>query len=116
MAEDLRSLTLALREFARARDWDQFHAPKNLAMALTVEAAELMEHFQWLDGPQSEQLSEAQREAVALEAADVLLYLLRLADRLGIDLGAVAARKLAINESRYPVEKARGKHLKHDQL
>lgn len=116
MPDDLQSLTLALRKFANARDWSQFHSPKNLAMALTVEAAELMEHFQWLEGAESDQLSEAKREAIALEAADVLLYLLQLTDRLGIDLGAAAARKLVINESRYPVEKARGRHAKHDQL
>ena len=116
MAEDLQSLTHKLREFGAARHWGPFHSPKNLAMALSVEAAELMEHFQWLDGPQSENLSAAQREAVALEAADVLLYLLQLSDRLGIDLGAAALRKLALNELRYPVAKARGNHLKHDLL
>lgn len=116
MSDDLQSLSASLREFAAARDWSRFHSPKNLAMALTVESAELMEHFQWLDAEASDRLSAAQREAVALEAADVLLYLLQLTDRLGIDLPAAARRKLAINEARYPVDKARGTHLKYDAL
>lgn len=116
MTDDLSILTERLRRFADARDWGQFHAPKNLAMALTVESAELMEHFQWLDVEASDQLTPAQREAVALEAADVLLYLLQLSDRLGLDLVAAAHRKIDINERRYPPDKARGSHLKHDAL
>jgi dCTP diphosphatase len=116
VSDDLSSLTASLRAFAAERDWGRFHAPKNLAMALTVESAELMEHFQWLDAEASDQLTEAQREAVALEAADVLLYLLQLTDRLGIDLAAAARRKLTLNETRYPADKARGTHLKYDAL
>ena len=89
----LDSLTQALRRFAAERDWSQFHSPKNLACALSVEAAELLEHFQWLTEQQSEQLPPEKRAAVAQELADVLLYLLQLADRLQIDLvGAAEAR------------------------
>jgi NTP pyrophosphatase (non-canonical NTP hydrolase) len=113
---ELGALAARLREFARARDWEQFHAPKNLAMALAVEAAELMEPFQWRSSAESEALDEATRDAVALELADVLLYTVRLADRLGIDLHAAAYRKIALNEQRYPADKARGHHRKYTEL
>ena len=102
--EDLRR---RLREFAQARDWEQFHSPKNLAMALIVEAAELVEHFQWRTPEQSAQLSASEREAVAHELADVLLYLVSLADRLDVDLLSAAERKLALNARKYPVESSR---------
>ncbi len=101
-------LVEALRRFAGERDWEQFHSPKNLASALIVEAAELLEHFQWLTEDESRALPEATREAVAGEMADVLLYLLQLADKLGVDLVPAAQRKLAINELRYPVASAKG--------
>ena len=104
--EDLRH---SLREFAQARDWEQFHAPKNLAMALIVEAAELVEHFQWLTTEQSGDLPPRQLQEVKLEMADILIYLIRLADRLGIDLEAAAREKIAINEKRYPADEVRGK-------
>ena len=113
---ELGLLAARLREFAKARDWEQFHAPKNLAMALAVEAAELMEPFQWRTAAESEVLDEATREAVALELADVLLYTVRLADRLNIDLYAAARRKLALNEQRYPADKARGHSRKYTEL
>jgi dCTP diphosphatase len=113
---ELGTLAARLREFAKARDWEQFHAPKNLAMALAVEAAELMEPFQWRSAADSEALDEATRDAVALELADVLLYTVRLADRLGIDLHAAAYRKLAINEQRYPPDKAHGNSRKYSEL
>ena len=103
--EDLRN---QLREFARARDWEQFHSPKNLAMALIVEAGELVEHFQWLTEAQSQALSPEKREQVAQELADVFLYLVRLADRLDIDLMDAAQRKLVINAQKYPADKVRG--------
>ncbi len=105
----LDGLTERLRAFADARDWDQFHSPKNLSMALSVEAAELVEHFQWLTERQSLELSPVQHEQVALELADVFIYLLRLADKLDVDLLAVAGRKIELNEKKYPAEKARGK-------
>jgi NTP pyrophosphatase (non-canonical NTP hydrolase) len=109
---DLVSLADQLREFSREREWEQFHAPKNLACALAVEAAELLEHFQWMTEAESRRLAPEQREEVALEAADVLLYLVQLADKLGIDLAEAARRKIAINARRYPVETARGSSRK----
>lgn len=96
-------LTLALRQFAADRDWAQFHSPRNLATALSVEAAELLEHFQWLTDAQSQSLSEEKRVEVGYEMADVLLYLLQLADKLDIDLADAASRKMALNAVKYPV-------------
>lgn len=106
----------ALRRFAAERDWDQFHSPKNLSMALSVESAELMEHFQWLTVAESELLPPEKREQVRLEMADVLLYLVRLADKLDIDLVAAAQEKLALNARKYPVDKARGSSKKYSEL
>ncbi len=103
-----------MRRFAGERDWEQFHSPKNLASALIVEAAELLEHFQWLTEDESRALPEATREAVAGEMADVLLYLLQLADKLGVDLVSAAQRKLVINELRYPAASAKGSAKKAD--
>ena len=111
---ELRSLAAQLRAFAHERDWEPFHAPKNLACALAVEAAELLEHFQWMTEDESRRLDDARRDAVALEAADVLLYLVQLADKLGIDLVDAARRKIALNARRYPVETARGSSRKAD--
>ncbi|MFT3758601.1 nucleotide pyrophosphohydrolase [Thauera sp.] len=105
-----------LRRFAADRDWNQFHTPKNLAMALAGEAGEVIEHFQWLTAEQSASLDAAARGAVAEELADVLLYLVRLADVLDIDLAEAAARKMAINAERYPADKARGRADKYDRL
>jgi NTP pyrophosphatase (non-canonical NTP hydrolase) len=113
---DLSALATRLRQFAAERDWEKFHVPKNLAMALAVEAAELMEPFQWRSAAESETLDESTREAVAMELADVLLYTVRLADRLGIDLNAAAWRKIALNEARYPADKARGHARKYTEL
>jgi dCTP diphosphatase len=109
----LDELAARLAEFARERDWDQFHSPKNLAMALAGEAGEVIEHFQWLTEAQSRDLPAEVRDAVALELADVLLYLVRLADRLGIDLTAAALRKIELNASRYPAEQVRGSARKY---
>lgn len=118
MTDDDRLSTLrdALRSFARAREWEQFHTPKNLSMALAAEAGEVLEHFLWIDGAQSQALPEQAREAVALELADVLLYLVRLADVLDIDLAHAAQRKLELNAQRYPADKARGRADKYDKL
>jgi NTP pyrophosphatase (non-canonical NTP hydrolase) len=113
---DLEGLRMRLRDFAAARDWDQFHSPKNLAMALSGEAGELLEIFQWLTDEQSRRLDDKARSAAADEIADVLLYLVRLADKLGLDPLAEAHRKLADNERRYPVEKARGSAKKYTEL
>ncbi len=102
---DIDKLIADLRDFAAARDWEQHHSPKNLVMALSVEVAELMEHFQWLENADSEHIMESdQAEAVREEMADVLLYLLRLADRLEIDLAEAAYDKLARNAQKYPVK------------
>lgn len=115
MNNDLQSLTQSLRDFARAREWEQFHSPKNLASALSVEAAELLEHFQWLTEEQSRHLSAPQQAEVAAEAADVLLYLLQFCDKLNIDLVAAARSKLIVNGEKYPVDRARGSTSKAKQ-
>ncbi len=114
--DSLEALRGALRRFAAARDWDQFHLPKNLAMALSVEAAELLEHFQWLPEAESDALPPAKRAQVGEEIADVLLYLIRLADRLDIDLITAARRKMRVNARKYPVAKARGNSRKYTEL
>ena len=101
-----------MRRFADDRDWEQFHSPKNLAMALSVEVAELVEHFQWLSQQQSLELPPEQKKEVREELADVLIYLVRLADRLDIDLITAARDKLAINAAKYPVATSRGSSAK----
>jgi len=106
--DSLEQLRRKLQDFAAVRDWDRFHSPKNLAMALIAEAAELVEHFQWLNEEQSRQLDAAKLDAVSQELADILIYLVRTADKLDIDLIEAAGRKMAINEMRYPAEKVRG--------
>ena len=115
-SDSLEDLRRRMAKFAAERDWEQFHNPKNLAMALAGEAGELMEHFQWLTLEQAARLPKAGREEVALECADVLLYLLRLCDKLDIDLAQATRRKLALNAKKYPVRKARGKMTKYDKL
>jgi dCTP diphosphatase len=112
---DLADLRARLRAFAQARDWDQFHSPKNLAMALIVEAAELVEHFQWLTAEQSAALPPEKKAAVADELADVLVYVVRLADRLDIDLLRAAAEKIARNEAKYPAEAVKGSARKYTE-
>lgn len=115
MTDSLRELAARLERFAEERDWRQFHSPKNLASALIVEAAELLEPFQWLTEQQSRELAPEKREAVAMEIADVLIYLVRLADVLGIDPVEAAQAKLCVNAQRYPVERSRGNNRKHDE-
>ena len=105
-----------LAAFARERDWEQFHSPKNLARAVAAESAELLEHFQWLTEAQSRELAPAQRDQATLEMADVLLYLVRLADQLGVDLLDAAHRKIGLNAEKYPVDKARGHSRKYSDL
>jgi dCTP diphosphatase len=106
--DSLADLTARTLQFARERDWEQFHSPKNLAMALAGEAGELLEHFQWLTEQQSQDLAADKTDAVALELADILIYLVRLAERLDVDLVEAANRKVAINEARYPRDRVRG--------
>jgi dCTP diphosphatase len=112
--EGLDALREAQRRFAAERDWDQFHTPKNLAAALAVEAAELLEPFQWLTAEQSARLTPEQLTAVREEMADVLLYLVRLADKLDVDLIAAARDKILRNALKYPVERSKGSARKYD--
>lgn len=114
--DSLDELRSRIREFAFARQWENYHTPKNLAMALIVEAAELVERFQWLSPEESAKLDPERREQVRQEIADVLIYLTRLADLLEIDLLGAAADKLAINARKYPVEKAHGNALKYSEF
>ena len=114
--DNLEHLRDQLRSFAAERDWDQFHSPKNLAAALAVEAAELLEIFQWLTEAQSRQLPADTLASVTEEVADVLLYLIRISDKLGIDLIAAAQDKLALNAKKYPVAASRGTAAKYDKL
>ena len=114
--DSLDTLRQRIRAFAEARAWERYHTPKNLVMALSVEASELLEPFQWLTPAQSQALSAEQHEAVRQEIADVLIYLTRLADLLDIDLLDAAADKLAINARKYPVDKAWGNTLKSTEF
>jgi dCTP diphosphatase len=116
MADTLELLAQKLRDFAAARDWEQFHSPKNLASALIVEAGELLEHFQWATEEESRTISQQTREEVAQEMADVLLYLVQLASALNVDLGEAALKKIEKNAERYPAHLARGSSRKHDEL
>lgn len=116
MSDTIITLQAKLCAFAQARDWQQFHSPKNLACALSVEASELLEHFQWMPEEQSRHLEADKKAAVAFEMADVLCYLLHLAEQLDIDLVDVTAQKIAINETRYPPELARGTSAKSSEL
>ncbi|WP_419648157.1 nucleotide pyrophosphohydrolase [Thiolapillus sp.] len=108
MSDSIQELNERLLRFARERDWEQFHSPKNLSMALAGEAGELLEHFQWITEEQSQNLDEDRKEAVALEMADIFIYLVRMAERLDINLLDAAWQKISINEKRYPVEQVKG--------
>jgi dCTP diphosphatase len=112
---DLEELKARVRAFVAERDWERFHSPKNLAMALSVETSELVELFQWLSEDESAALDDAQRRRVAEELADVLWFLVRLSDRLDIDLLEAAGRKLAENAKKYPAEKVRGQARKYTE-
>lgn len=114
-SEALRVLQQRLAEFAAVRDWQQFHSPKNLAMALSVEAAELVEEFQWLTEQQSRELTPERYERVRLELADVFIYLLRIADTLGVDLLAAVEDKIVLNDQKYPAERVRGDSRKYTE-
>ena len=113
MTDSLNELKQKLENFVVERDWAQFHSPKNLAMAMIVEAAELVEHFQWNTEAESHELSAEKREQVGHELADTFVYLLRISQVLNIDLIAAANNKIALNAVKYPVEKARGKNNKY---
>jgi NTP pyrophosphatase (non-canonical NTP hydrolase) len=112
---DLQELKARVREFVAERDWDRFHSPKNLVMALSVEASELVELFQWLTEEESAALDADRRRRVAEELADVLWFIVRLSDRLDIDLLEAAERKLAANAAKYPADRVRGDSRKYDE-
>ncbi len=116
MTTELENLKLRLREFAKERDWDQFHSPKNFSMAMIVECAELVEHFQWLTDKQSKNLPEETLEEVRLEMADIFLYLIRLADKLDVDLIKAANDKIKLNAEKYPIDKSKGLATKYNKL
>ena len=107
-ADSLEKLRVRLARFAAERDWEQFHSPKNLSMALIAECAELVEHFQWITEAESRSLAPERLQEVRLELADILIFLVRCADRLGVDLIAAANDKIAINDARYPADRVRG--------
>jgi dCTP diphosphatase len=111
----LEQIKQRLRDFADERDWDQFHSPKNLAMALIVEVAELVEHFQWLKEEESHSLPPEKLVEVAQELADIQIYLIRLADKLGIDLLGAVEKKISLNEKKYPADKVRGSSRKYSE-
>ena len=114
---DIQRLQKRLREFTAARDWEQFHSPKNLAMALVAEVGELVEQFQWLTDEQSRQLADQPKsmEPLREELADVTIYLLRLADTLSVDLEAAVDAKIATNEIKYPVDVSYGNATKYNR-
>jgi len=113
--QDFFTLRDRLKAFAEARDWEQFHSPKNLATALIVEAAELLEHFQWLTTEESDTLPADKRREVELEMADIFIYLMRLCERLDVDLLKVVEEKIQINEEKYPAHKVRGSAKKYSE-
>ena len=112
---ELEALRIRISNFAKERDWDQFHSPKNLSMALIVEAGELVEHFQWIKQSESRELSKQKLEQVGEELADILVYLIRIADQLGIDLMAATNRKIESNAAKYPADKVRGSSRKYTE-
>jgi dCTP diphosphatase len=113
--DDYQELKEPLREFAEERDWDQFHSPKNLSMALIAETAELIEHFQWLKEEESALIQGDKLEAVRMELADIQIYLIRIADKLNVDLLDAVEKKIKINEAKYPVDKVKGQHKKYTE-
>jgi len=112
---ELSELIERINGFAAERDWDQYHSPKNLSMALIAEAAELVEHFQWLTEEQSDNLSSDNLAEVRLELADIFVYLLRLSERLGVDLVEAAHHKIGLNEQKYPAQQDKGSSKKYNE-
>jgi NTP pyrophosphatase (non-canonical NTP hydrolase) len=112
---ELAQLRELVREFVDERDWDQFHTPKNLSAALAVEAAELLEHFQWLQDGRAGELGADKLREVRHEMADVLVYLVRLADKLDVDLNAAVRDKMVLNRAKYPADKVRGDSRKYSE-
>ena len=112
---DIENIKQRLRGFSKDRDWDQFHSPKNLSMALIAEAAELVEHFQWITQAESNSLQREKLEEVAQELADIQIYLIRLADKLDIDLDEAVDSKIKLNEGKYPAARVRGSSKKYSE-
>jgi dCTP diphosphatase len=115
MSDSLDNLKTRLRDFAKERDWDQFHSPKNLSMALIAEAAELIEHFQWLTQEESAKLPKDKLKEVEQELADILIYLIRISDKLGIDLVEAANKKVELNKIKYPSSQVKGSARKYSE-
>ena len=116
MSDSIAELTARIRTFVAARDWQQFHNPKDMAVAIAAEAGELMQHFVWQQPDQIEKRAEEKRDEIASEIADVAILLFEMADLLDMNLGDVMEHKIARNEERYPAEKARGNNLKYNEL
>lgn len=116
MADSIREITERIRRFSEAREWDAFHNPKDMAVAICAEAGELLQHFVWQQPDQVEQRALDHHDEIASEIADVGILLFEMADRLGMDLGQVMTAKIERNELRYPVEKAKGNNLKYNQF
>lgn len=112
---ELEDLRLMIRHFVEERDWDQFHTPKNLATALMVEAAELLEPFQWMATGEASELTDEKRQYITHELADVMVYLIRLADKLGVDLAVAVHEKMILNAKKYPADKVRGDARKYSE-
>lgn len=115
MASDIAELQKRVRDFCTARDWDQFHTPKDMAISLTLEATEVLEHFQWKDDAEMAEHLRTNKEDVAEELSDVMYWVLRMADRFDIDIKDAFEKKLDKNDKKYPVEKARGNHKKYTE-
>ncbi len=114
---NLAQIRQRLASFAQARNWDQFHSPKNLSMALAAEAAELLEIFQWLTDEQSKEIVHNEKEMVQIrqEIADVMIYLVRLSDKLGVDIEKAVTEKIELNEKKYPIELSQGNAVKYNK-
>ncbi|WP_321812336.1 nucleotide pyrophosphohydrolase [Burkholderia sp. BCC1985] len=115
LRNDLVELRELVRQFVDERDWDKFHTPKNLATALSIEASELLEPFQWLVSGDKSELGEANLTAVRHEMADVLVYLVRLADKMGVDLFQAVLEKMELNRAKYPADRVRGDSRKYSE-
>lgn len=113
---ELEEIRKAIRKFRDERDWMQFHNPKNLACSISIEAAELLEHFQWKTPEESENISKEKKTEISHEIADIAVYIIELADNLNIDLAAAIQKKLSLNAEKYPVAKAKGSAAKYTEL
>jgi NTP pyrophosphatase (non-canonical NTP hydrolase) len=116
MSDSIADLTARIRAFVAARDWEQFHNPKDMAVAIAAEAGELMQHFVWQQPDQVERRAVEKRDEIASEIADVAILLFEMADLLGMKLGEVMEAKIERNEERYPADRARGTNLKYNEL